>query len=351
MNRSMQRTPLDYSFVLTVVLALALGITGCGAKRENSNVRLSNRPTASVQTQIVQSKPQPITEEVVGTVRARLHATLEARLSGRIEALPVVLGQRVKAGELLARLDAAEIKARLEQAEATLEHAEREAKRFSALFEQRAASRADHEAAEARHRVAIGAVAEAKAMMGYVEVRAPFDGVVAKKWADVGDLAAPGKPLISVEDPSELQLEADVPQTISSHVRLDDQLMARVDGVSGELAGKISELSLAADSVSRTFRVKVALPARPGLSPGQFARLLVPVGASDSLHVPAAAVVQRGQLEIVFGVENQRAQFRLVKTGKRFGDELEILSGLRVGDSVVVAGAALVTDGQLVEAK
>jgi len=61
--------------------------------------------------------------------------------------------------------------------------------------------------------------------------------------------------------------------------------------------------------------------------------------------------VQRGQLEIVFGVENQRAQFRLVKTGKRFGDELEILSGLRVGDSVVVAGAALVTDGQLVEAK
>jgi len=313
--------------------------------------RSADLPTAVVQTQIVQSKPQPITEGVVGTVRARLHATLEARLSGRIEALPVVLGQRVKAGELLVRLSAAEINAQLEQAEATLEQAQQDAKRFSLLFEQQAASRAENEAAEARYRVAKGAVAEAKAMKSYVEVHAPFDGVVARKWADVGDLAAPGRPLISIEDPSELQLEADVPQTIASEVQLGDQLTARVDGVSGELTGKLSELSLAADSASRTVRVKVDLPPQPGLRPGQFARLLVPVGASDSLRVPATAVVQRGQLEIVFGVENQRALFHLVKTGKRFGDEMEILSGLHVGDAVVIAGAALVTDGQLVEAK
>jgi len=337
---------------LALVLAvLALCITGCGAKRENSEVRSSDRSTMVVQTEIVQSKPQPITEEVVGTVRARLHATLEARLSGRIEALPVVLGQPVQAGEILVRLNAAEINAQLEQAEASLEHAEQESKRFSLLFEQQAASRAEHEAAEARYRVAKGAVAEAKAMESYVEVRAPFDGVVAKKWADVGDLAAPGKPLISIEDPSELQLEADIPQTIAPHVRLKDRLIGRVDGVSGDLAGKVSELSLAADSASRTIRVKVDLPPQPGLSPGQFARLLVPVGASDSLRVPASAVVQRGQLEIVFAVEQKRAQFHLVKTGKRFGDELEILSGLHAGDAVVVAEAAHLRDGQRVEAQ
>lgn len=351
MNPFLQRAQLDSLFILMAVLAFALCITGCGVKPRSSNGNSPDRPTAPVQTQIVQSKPQPITEEVVGTVRARLHATLEARLSGRIEALPVVLGQRVKAGELLARLDAAEITARLEQAEASLQYAERETKRFSALFEQRAASRADHEAAETRHRVAIGAVAEAKAMRTYVEVRAPFDGAVAKKWANVGDLAAPGKPLVSIEDPSELQLEADLPESIASHVRRDGQLSARVDGVSGEMAGKVSELSLAADSASRTVRVKVELPPQPGLRPGQFARLLIPVGTSDSLRVPASAVVRRGQLEIVFGVENRQAQFRLVKTGKHFGDELEILSGLHAGDSVVVAGADLVTDGQLVEAK
>src|ERR1041384_2790323 len=109
---------------VAAVLALASCFTGCGARPESSKADSSNLPTASVRIQTVQSKPQPIAEAVVGTVRAELHATLEAKLSGRIDKLPVVLGQRVKAGELVARLDAAEINARLEQAEASLEQAE-----------------------------------------------------------------------------------------------------------------------------------------------------------------------------------------------------------------------------------
>jgi RND family efflux transporter MFP subunit len=333
------------------VLASALCFTGCGAKPESSKAHSSNLPAASVRLQTVQSKPQAITEEVMGTVRAKLQATLEAKLSGRIDKLPVVLGQRVKAGELVARLEAAEINARLDQARASLEQAERDWKRLSTLFEQQAVTRADYEAAQARHRVAEGAAAEAKAMMSYVEVVAPFDGVVTKKWADLGDLAAPGKPLISVEDPSALQLEADVPQAIASQVHRDARLAARVDGVSGELTGTVTEIAPTADSVSRTFRVKVDLSAVPGLSSGQFARLLVPVGEGHSLRVPGTAVVQRGQLEIVFVVANQHAQLHLVKTGKRVGDEMEILSGLHAGDVVVVEGAAPLMDGQSVEAR
>jgi len=301
--------------------------------------------------QTVESKSRAVTEDVVGTVRAKLHATLEAKLSGRIDKLPVVLGQRVKAGELVTRLDAAEINARLEQAEASLEQAERDWKRVSALFEQQAVTRAEYDAAQSRDRVAKGAAAEAKAMMSYVELVAPFDGVVTKKWVDVGDLAAPGKPLISIEDPSALQLEADVPQAIASHIQRDARLAARVDGVSGELTGTVSEIAPAADSASRTFRIKVDLSAQPGLSSGQFARLLVPVGENNSLRVPITAVVPRGQLEIVFVVENQHAQLHLVKTGKRVGDELEILSGLHAGDAVVTDGAAQLTDGQPVVAK
>ena len=265
--------------------------------------------------------------------------------------LPVVLGQRVKAGEMVARLDVAEINARLEQAEASLEQAERDWKRVSALFEQQAVTRAEYDAAQSRNRVAKGAEAEARAMMSYVEIVAPFDGVVTKKWAEVGDLAAPGKPLISIEDPSALQLEADVPQSIASRVQSDALLTVRVDGVSGDLTGKVSEIAPAADSVSRTFRVKVDLSEQPGLSSGQFGRIFVPVGESNSLRVPGSAVVQRGQLEIVFVVENQRAQLHLVKTGKRIGDEMEILSGLHAGDVVVIDGASQLTDRQTVEAK
>jgi len=346
MKRLLPRTLLLVPFVIA-----ALALTSCGHKRESSKDNSPSPPSAQVRVQTVESKARVVTEEVVGTVRAKFHATLEAKLSGRIDKLPVVLGQRVKAGELVARLDAAEINARLEQADASLEQAERDWKRVSALFEQQAVTRAEYDAAQSRNRVAKGAAAEAKAMMSYVEILAPFDGVVTKKWADVGDLAAPGKPLISVEDPSTLQLEADVPQAIASHVQRDARLAARVDDVSGELTGTVSEIAPAADSVSRTFRVKVDLSKQPGLSSGQFARLLVPVGESHSLRVPVSAVVQRGQLEIVFVVANQHAQLHLVKTGKRVGDELEILSGLHAGDAVVIDGAAQLTDGQPVEAK
>ncbi len=304
-----------------------------------------------VRVQSVESSPQTVIEEVLGTVRAKRHATLEAKLSGRIASLPVVLGQRIKAGERVVRLDAAEIAARLDQAETSLQQAERDWKRVASLFEQQAIPRAEYDAAEARHRGALGGAAEAKAMMSYVDISAPFDGVVTRKWAEVGDLALPGKPLISIEDPSALQLEADVPQAILSQVQHGARLTARVDGVTRELTGTVSEIAPSADATSRTFRVQIDLPDQPGLSSGQFGRLRVPVGTTHSVRVPAAAVVHRGQLEIVFVVVNQHAQFHLVTTGKHVGDAVEILSGLDAGDIVVVDGMTALSDGQSVEAK
>jgi RND family efflux transporter MFP subunit len=333
-------------------LALAtLVLSGCGRKPETHPTSRPELAVAQVQVQTAESKQQATTEEVVGTVRAKLRATLEAKLSGRIDKMPVLLGQAVKAGQLVAHLDAAEIKARLEQAEAGLQQTERDWKRTSALFEQQAATRSDYDAADSRHQVAKAAAAEAEAMMGYLEIQAPFDGVVTKKWADVGDLATPGKPLLDVEDPSMLQLETDVPEAIASRIKQDARLAIRVDSLMGELAGTVREIAPTADSASRTFRVKLDLPQTAGLMSGQFARLVVPVGESSSVRVPVAAVVLRGQLEILFVVSNQRAQLHLVKTGKRIGDEVEILAGLEAGESVVVGGAALLADGQPVEAK
>jgi RND family efflux transporter MFP subunit len=339
---------------MKALFALALAallLAGCGRKLNTHPGSPPDLAIAQVQVQTAESKQRPTTEEVVGTVQAKLHATLEAKLSGRIDKMPVLLGQSVKAGELVARLDAAEIKARLEQAEAGLQQAERDWKRTSALFEQQAATRSDHDAADSRYRGAKAAMAEAQAMMGYVEILAPFDGVVTKKWADVGDLAAPGKPLIGIEDPSMLQLEADVPDAIASRIQQNARLAIQVDSLKGELAGTVMEIAPTADPASRTFRVKLDLPQTAGLRSGQFARLIVPVGESNSVRVPASAVVVRGQLEILFVVTNQRAQLHLVKTGKTIGDEVEILAGLNAGESVVVGGAALLTDGQPVEAK
>jgi len=299
----------------------------------------------------VENRKSPVLEEVVGTVRAKLRATLEAKASGRITALPVLLGQKVKAGDLVARLDVPEIKARLEQAEASLQQAEQDWNRTQALYQQQAATRAEYDAANSRYLVAKGAVAEARAMVSYIEVLAPFDGVVTRKWADVGDQAAPGKPLISIEDPSHLQLEADVPEAIADKVQEGARMGIRLGQGSEQLIGTVAEIAPIADPASRTFAVKLDLPSGPGLMSGQFARLRVPVGESTSLLVPASAVVVRGQMEIVFAVENQRAHLHLVKTGRSVNGDTEILSGLDPGDAVVVDNAAHLLDGQPVETK
>jgi RND family efflux transporter MFP subunit len=328
-----------------------LWLSGCGKHQEPGANTVAHVPVAQVRVAMAESKRQPVTEEVAGTVRSTIHATLEAKVSGRIREMPLRLGQTVKAGDLVARLDAGEVNARLEQAQASLEQAERDWNRISSLFKGQAVTRSEYDSAESRQRLAKAAVAEAEAMMRYAEIVAPFDGVVSHKWADVGDFASPGKPLIEIEDPSLLQLEADVPEGMAAHIQPGTPLAVRLDGLSIPVQGKVDEMAPSADPASRTVRIKVALVQTPGLMPGRFARLLVPVGESSNVEVPTSALVRRGQLEMVFVVTNQHARLHLVKTGKQLGDRVAILSGLDAGDAVAADRASLLADGQPVEVK
>ncbi|HEX5397998.1 MAG TPA: efflux RND transporter periplasmic adaptor subunit [Verrucomicrobiae bacterium] len=350
-SRRLQQERSSLGMKLFALLLFPVLLAGCGAKHEDTSGTASQLPTATVQVQTIEHRPHARTEAVVGTVQARLHATLEAKVSGHIEQLPVELGRRVKKGELVALLDDRDLKARLDQAEASQAQAESNWNRVSTLFHQQAATRAEYDDAQAQKRVTDATVAGAKAMLGYAKIVAPFDGVVTKKWADVGDLASPGKPLVDIEDPSQLRVQADVPDVIAAHVHEGGQMSVRVDALNQESTGTVAEISPAADPVTHTFRVKVNLPATPGLMSGQFARLEVPVGESDALLVPDQAVVERGQMEILFVVVNGHAQLRLVKTGRHIGDQVEILSGLDAGDVVVAGGASELTDGQPVEAR
>ncbi len=346
----MTRVPTHPLRAVPLVLAVAACLlTGCGSRHEQEPPQIL--PTASVRVQKVEDKVWTSVEEVAGTVRAKRRATLEARVSGTIDQLPVALGQRVKSGDLLAHLDAAEISARVSQATAALDQAENDWKRISGLFAQQAVSQSEYDAAQARLQTARAAAAEAQAMLSYVEIRAPFDGVVTRKWVDAGDVAAPGKPLLALEDPNVLQLEADIPEGIAFHVQSGAQLACHIDGLKGDIAGTVTEITSAADPASRTVRVVLDLPKTEGLASGQFGRLAVPVGESRAPHVAASALVQRGQLEMVFAVTNQHAQLRLVKTGRHDAGDVEVLSGLDAGEAVVIDGAAQLTDGQPVEVK
>ena len=332
----------------SLLFLAGLFLAGCSKSPEVPQTG-AELAAARVRVQPVELKERQATEEVVGTVRAKLRATLEAKVSGRIEQMPVTLGQAVSTGDLIAKLDAPEIQAKLDQAKAGFEQTERDWKRISSLFEQQAVTHSEYDAAQGRYRQAAASVAEAQAMVAYVQVLAPFNGVITKRWVDVGDLAVPGKPLVDIEDPAALQLEADVPEAIAAHIRRDAPMTVRVDAVGDDLSGLVAEIAPSADAVSRTFRVKLDLSKSPGLMPGQFGRLLVPVGEDKTMRVPAGAIIERGQLEIAFVVANQRAQLHLVKSGKHFGQEVEVLAGLDVGEPVVVEGADQLVDGQPVQ--
>jgi RND family efflux transporter MFP subunit len=343
--------PAGRGFAPTAACSLALGavlvLTGCGRKPEVTR----SLPAASVRVATVQSTKQPAVEAVVGTVQAKLQATIEAKVAGRIEEMPVTLGQTVKRGDLLVKLDVREIAARRDQARAALEQAERDFKRISALLAQQAVTPSEFDAAQARHDGAKAAVAEAESLLAYARVVAPFDGVVTRKLAEVGDLALPGKPLLEMENPAALQFVADVPDAISDHVQPGARLPVKIGSRSEPIAGEVSEIAPAADPVNRTRQVKLDLPATPGVRSGQFGRLAVPLAETTTVQVPAAAVVQRGQMELVFVVQDRQAQLRLVKTGRRAGDQVELLSGVSPGENIVIQGANQLADGQPVEVR
>ena len=324
---------------------------GAGCRHREASAPRPSLPGIAVRAVVVEPTTRVAQEEVVGTVRAKLRAAIEPKVSARIESLLVVPGQAVKAGDLIAQLDAREIQARRDQAIAVREQMTRELDRSRLLLQQKSAAPAEFDAIQARERVAIGVLQEAEAMLAYTRVAAPFDGVITRKLADVGDLAAPGKPIAEIENPHALRFEADVPEGLIGNMILGTRLAVRIGATPATIEGSVVELAPIADPASRTFLVKLDLPATPSLRSGQFGRVLVPMGESRSIHVPVSALVVRGQMETVYVVEEQAARLRLVRTGRRTATEVELLSGLVAGERLVTEGAVQVRDGQPVTLK
>lgn len=328
-----------------LLLFLPLLLIACG-RHEPVPAASATLPRLEVKVQTAALQPGTAVEEVVGTVRSKLRAMVEAKVSGRVLEYLATPGAMVKAGDLLARLDVQEIQAKVDQAKALLDQAQRDFARQQQLAASNATTRQETDAANARLKVAVAGVSEAETMMGYARVTAPFDGVVTRKLADVGDLAMPGKPLLEIEAPTALRFEADLPEAILDRIRMGATMPVKIASVTAPLDAIVSEIAPVADPVSRTFQVKLDLPAAEGLRTGQFGRVAVPVAETKLLLVPPDAVMKRGQMELVFVAKEGIAALRLVKTGKVLAAGVEVLSGLEAGEAVVISNPAQLADGQ-----
>ena len=307
-------------------------------------------PSVRVRTATVRFESVPSLTEITGIVRPVRRATLAAKLMGTIDELPVALGQRVRAGDLLVKISAGEISARLTQAQTQLDQAKRDLTRERDLL-QKGASTADMvRNLETRVTLYEAMVREAETMLGYAVIRAPFDGLVARKFIEAGDLASPGVPLLEIEGADTFQVETGIPDSLASALKIGASADIAIASADLTFAARLAELSSAADTNAHTVTAKFTVPAGVAVRSGQFARVQVPGAPVRTLLAPTAAVSQIGQMECVFVAgEGNRAVLRLVKTGAMRGDRIEILSGIDDGERLVLTPPAGLHEGQTLE--
>lgn len=334
-----------------LVAAVASVLSACGPPKAHEQP--TPLPTRSVRVERARLDANAAGDEVIGTVRARNSAAISTTVVGKVRVLNAALGRRVRAGDVLVRISADEIGAKMDQTQALYGRAKVDFERAQGLLKHDAIPRAQYDAAAADFQVASARRAEAVAMASHTVLRAPFAGVISAKLASIGDTAMPGQPLLVVDDPTALRLEATVPEIAARTLKVGQTVPVRIDGSIRDLVGTVAEISPAADPTSRTVLAKIDLPTDAALHPGVLGHLLLPspAGRPRSIVVPSASVVRRGQLEEVFIVDQRRARLRLVKTGRVNDGSTEILSGLSDGDRVVASDTGELVDGQPVEAR
>ncbi|MCX7815862.1 MAG: efflux RND transporter periplasmic adaptor subunit [Tepidimonas ignava] len=291
-----------------------------------------------------------------GTVEAVQQATLAAQASGRIVQLHVKAGERVRAGQVLAVIDDRETTAGVQrasgavaQAEAEARNAEAHAKRTRELRTQGFVSQAALDSAEAQAAAARAALQQAKAAQsqaalaqGYTRLTAPFDGLVLATHAEVGDLAAPGRPVVTVYAPQPLRATVHVPASQAALADRAQRVEVRLPDGRWVAPAQRNRLA-AADPVAQTieWRLPLAATDAQGVLPGQAVKVRFVAGSDERLVVPARAVLRRGELTAVYVVApaGSSAPFvlRAVRTGAEHGDDgVEIVSGLQPGERVAL---------------
>ncbi|MFW2368908.1 MAG: efflux RND transporter periplasmic adaptor subunit [Desulforhopalus sp.] len=341
---------LQQQFFLLFAITFSL-LAGCEKHEETTISGSQKLPAATVSVARVEKQVADNQIQVVGTVQAVQQARISAKVSGNITAISVDLGSRVTEGQMLIQLSAEEISAQLQQAKAQLEQARRNLAREESLLKKKAATPESVKSLRDTVRIAEAAHREAKTMLGYTKITAPFSGIVTRKIANVGDLATPTKPLLHIENESRLQVLTDIPEAMILNLKEDDRLGVSIPSADLLVDGIVAEISPTIDPSSRSASIKLHIASHPKLRSGQFARVTLTMDRKETLVVPSPAVIPYGQIERVFVEHKGHARLRLVRTGSSNEIDTEILSGLNENETVITSGNENLVDGQSIVVK
>lgn len=397
----------------TGILLLGVGLlagvgAACGGGQGSESGR-ETKPTvvSGVRTEeVVESKIQD-RYTASGTVRSKTSSDLSAKVMGVVTAVRVREGERVRAGQVLVEIENQDARALLGKAQAGLREAQAAAqeveqnaqaaqaarraaeagrelaqatlRRYQGLHERKSISDQEFDEVKARARVAeaeleranrMAQVIEARRTMvtakidqaradvtaaevaaGYARVAAPFAGVVTARHVEVGTLASPGAPLLTVEETGTYRLEVAIDELRIGQISRETPVRVQLDALGlGEMAGQVAEIVPATDPATRTYTVKITLPVEARIRSGMFGRAHFQMGERPSILIPTSAVLQKGQLTGVFVVgEGGRTQLRLVTLGEEREGRREVLSGLTPGERLVTESARIEREGVQVQ--
>ena len=353
------RTGLKLSGVVVALVVLGMVMAYLAGVFESKipvDVSRTVSPGENGNTFTVEAVTEPLVEQVAGTFRAKVETVISPLITATITSIAVWPGDEVQQGDLLVELDSRELRARADQAhqadiaaKAALLQTEQDFQRVKRILDADpgAISRAEIDRARAALETAQAELAraqrqedEAQAGLSHSTIKAPISGRIVERHGDPGDTGKQGVPLLRMYHPGGIRLEAFVRESVASRLKKGQNLLVSADSLRQELEAVVDEIVPSADPGSRSFLVKANIPAHPGLYPGMFGRLFIPVGETERIYVPAGAITRIGQLDYVIVATDQGPARRYVRLGLHSRDGyVEVISGLAAGERIVLTGA------------
>lgn len=309
-----------------------------------------------------------------GKLVARNSVNVSTRMMGYITSMRGKVGQNVTAGQPLVSINSTDIQAKggqanaqISQAQASFNIARKDYERFLNLYKNQSASQKELDDMRARYEMAQAGLQAARQMKNevnsqykYTNITAPISGIITAKFAEQGDMASPGMPLLTIESSGTLQAQVLVSEKYITMISQGMSVQVTLKSINKTVSGTVSEISKSATNTGGQYMVKINIPTSQDLLPGMFVNVQFPFKNSgktnqdfqESIMVPKSALVENGQLTGVYVVSSQNtAVLRWLKIGKTFGDQVEVLSGLNIKEPYIISSNGKLYNGAKIQIK
>lgn len=347
---------------MALILLVSTGCTKHSDKPEHPII-------SGVQVEIVSKKPVESFYTTSATVKSKTNSVVASMLTGKVTSIAVQEGDSVKKGQLLLTIDARDLTQKASGASAGIKAAQMAAssaaqnakmadrtyKRYKNLYDEKVITKQEfdqyttqknvaqlqYQQAQAGVQQARAGLGEVKVFQSYARVTAPVSGIVTQRNIDLGSTAIQGQPVFTIEAPGEAELVANIDESYLDKVKEGGEVSLEINGKT--IKRKITKAVKHIDPATRTFKVKIDIA---GLIGGQFAKINIPVAKKEAITVPKSAIIEKGELTGVYTVDSENViSYRLIRTGKNYGENIEVLSGLSNGDKIITVGAQKAIDG------